>query len=53
MVLGLQAGAGLAEILLPAGSILARLLVTLSLGLLGASGGAASGAVVACFRGED
>jgi hypothetical protein len=52
-VLGVQAGAGFTEILLPQGSTLSRLLVTLALAVLGGLGGAASGAVLSCFEEED
>jgi hypothetical protein len=52
-VLGVQAGAGFVEILLPQGSTLSRLLVTLTLAVLGGLGGAASGAVLSCFEEED
>jgi hypothetical protein len=51
-VLGLQAGAGLTEVLLPGSSTLVRALVAIALAVVGALGGAASGAVIACFRGR-
>ena len=53
VVLGVQAGSGFAEILLPQGSTLSRLLVTLALAVLGGLGGGASGAVLSCFEEED
>ena len=49
LVLGLQAGAGFAEAMLPNGSTLSRLLISLALAFLGGLGGAASGAVLSCF----
>jgi len=52
-VLGLQAGAGFAEVVLPSGSALLRLLISLALAVLGALGGAASGAVLSCFGRRD
>ena len=52
-VLGLQAGAGFAEVMIPGGSTLSRLLISLALALLGGLGGAASGAVLSCFGRRD
>jgi hypothetical protein len=52
-VLGLQAGAGFAEVIIPGGSTTSRLLISLTLALLGGLGGAASGAVLSCFGRRD
>jgi hypothetical protein len=52
-VLGLQAGAGFAEVVLPYGSTPSRLLISLALAVLGGLGGAASGAVLSCFGRRD
>ena len=49
LVLGLQAGAGFAEAIVPNGSTLSRLMISLALAFLGGLGGAASGAVLSCF----
>ena len=53
VVLGLQAGAGFAEVVLPSGSAPLRLLISLALAVLGGLGGAASGAVLSCFGRRD
>jgi hypothetical protein len=52
-VLGLQAGAGFAEVMLPDGPTSLRLLISLALAVLGGLGGAASGAVLSCFGRRD
>lgn len=49
-VLGLQAGAGFAEVLFAGSSSSVRLLVAVALAVVGALGGAASGAVISCFK---
>jgi hypothetical protein len=52
-VLGVQAGAGFADVVFPSGSTLLRLLISLAFGVLGGLGGAASGAVLSCFGRRD